>query len=179
MVEEVKHAAEAAEAIGPIARLGVDWKLLVAQLFNFGVVIFVMWRWVYRPLQKVMDERTAKIEKGLEDAKNAAQARESATTEKEQVIADARLQAKEIIDEAERLSRESRDEQVTKTREEVEAIVKKGKSQLQADKDAMLADARAEVADVVVAAAEKVIAVKIDSKKDTEMVKRALSDLNK
>ena len=51
MVTEAKQVAESAGILGP---LGVDVKLFIAQLVNVGVVLFVMWRWVYKPLLKVM-----------------------------------------------------------------------------------------------------------------------------
>lgn len=171
MVEEVQAVAEAA---GPLARLGVDWRLLVAQLVNFGVVLFVMWKWVYRPLLKVMDERAKKIEQGLKDAAAASADRQGAGAEKDQIVTAARLQSKEIIEEAERLAKELHGAQVAKARQEVEAVVKQGKTQLQADKAAMLAEAKGELAGLVTAAAEKVIAAKLDASTDAAFVKRAL-----
>ena len=62
MVEAVQTTAESAGVLG---KLGVDWRLLIAQFVNFSGVALAVWRWVYRPLLKTMDERAAKIERGL------------------------------------------------------------------------------------------------------------------
>lgn len=173
MVEEAKTAVE---AVGPLARLGVDWRLLVAQLVNFGLVLFVLAKWVYKPLLKVMDERTAKLEQGIKDAAAAAGAKEAASAEKDQVVAEARQRARAIVEEAEKLSLGLREEQVKKAKTEVESIVAKGKEQLAADRAASLAAAKAELADLVVAAASKVIGTKMDSAADAALAKAALTD---
>jgi hypothetical protein len=60
--------------VGLIGTLGLNRDLFFAQLFNFAVVFFVMWRWVYKPLVKAMDERSATIAKGLSDAEAATKA---------------------------------------------------------------------------------------------------------
>jgi len=173
MVEEAKTAVE---AVGPLARLGVDWRLLVAQLVNFGLVLFVMAKWVYKPLLKVMDERASKIEQGIKDAAAAASAKDAASAEKDVVVGEARQRARAIIEDAERLAVTLRDEQAKKTKAEVEAIVAKGKDQLTADRVASLAAARTELADIVVAAAGKVLSTKMDGAADVALVKAALTD---
>ena len=47
----------------------IDWKLLIAQLVNFGIVLWVLYKFAIKPLSKTMDARTEEIEKSLEDAK--------------------------------------------------------------------------------------------------------------
>jgi F-type H+-transporting ATPase subunit b len=170
------EAQTAVEAVGPLARLGVDWRLLVAQLVNFGLVLFVMAKWVYKPLLKVMDERASKIEQGIKDAAAAASAKDAASVEKDAVVGEARQRARTIIEEAERLAVTLRDEQVKKAKTEVESVVAKGKEQLAADRAASLAAARAELADIVVAAASKVLATKMDGPADAALAKAALAE---
>ena len=47
----------------------IDWKLLIAQLINFAIVLFVLWKFAIKPLSKTMDKRTNDIEKSIDDAK--------------------------------------------------------------------------------------------------------------
>jgi F-type H+-transporting ATPase subunit b len=172
MVEEAKTVAEAA---GPLARLGVDWRLLVAQLVNFGLVLFVMWKWVYRPLLKVMEERSGRIERGLKDAADAAEAKQTAAAEKEAVVTVARQEAKRIIEEADGTAKEVRETHVRKTREEMEAVVAQGKARLAADRAAMVSAAKTELADLVVAATGKVLSQKMDGRTDAALAASALA----
>ncbi|MDD5251227.1 MAG: F0F1 ATP synthase subunit B [Patescibacteria group bacterium] len=172
MVVEAKQVAESAGILGP---LGVDVKLFLAQLVNFGVVMFVMWRWVYRPLLKVMDERTGKIETGLKQAEEAAALRAGAETDKEKVIMEARLRAKEIMEEAERLATEERAASVAKAKTEVERLVSQGKSQLAEEKTRIVQEARAETAELVALAVEKIAGEKLDMRKDEAIIRAALT----
>jgi len=50
---------------------GLDWKLLIIQAVNFGVLLLVLWYFLYKPVLKMLDERRGKIQKGVEDAENA------------------------------------------------------------------------------------------------------------
>lgn len=175
MVEETKQIAESAGALGA---LGVDAKLFIAQLVNFGVVLFVMWKWVYTPLLKVMDERTAKIEKGLKDAENSAAALRIADEEKDRIVAEARQKAKGIIEEANASGETARQEAVRKAKEEVERVVAQGKDRLQAEKQAMLDGAKQELAGLVALATARVVGDSIDAAGDEKLIRAALKDLS-
>jgi len=51
--------------------LGLDIRILSAQLINFAVLLFVLWRFGYKPILKFLDDRKDQIEKGVDDAKKA------------------------------------------------------------------------------------------------------------
>jgi len=53
-------------------QLGINWKLLLAQGINFGLLLVVLAKFVYRPLLKLMKEQREKIEFGLKGAEEAA-----------------------------------------------------------------------------------------------------------
>ena len=53
---------------GIAGTFGLDWKLMLAQFINFGLALFILWRWVVRPLSKTLNQRQARIEKSLKDA---------------------------------------------------------------------------------------------------------------
>lgn len=172
MVVEAQQAAETAGALGS---LGVNGKLFLAQLANFGVVLFVMWRWVYRPLLAFMDERAAKIEKGLKDSEAASLARHRAEAEVGKLVTAARHESKKIIEAAEAEARIRGEEMLGQAARDVAKAVLEGKEQLKADRQAMLAAAKAELAGIVVQTAEKVLADVVDAKKDAAQVRAATS----
>jgi len=172
MVEETKQVAE---SVGVLGSLGIDGKIFLAQLVNVGVVMLVMWRWVYRPLLKVMDERTQKIEKGLRDAEESAALKQRAEQDKEQVILEARLKAKDIIEEARTAAQAQGEAMVSKAKAEVEKIVGQGREQLARSKSVMLEEAKHELGDLLVLAVAKVTDEKLDLKKDEELIKKSLA----
>ena len=49
------------------AKLGIDWKLLIAQAVNFGILFLVLRRFAYKPMLDFLENRSAQIDKGLKD----------------------------------------------------------------------------------------------------------------
>jgi F-type H+-transporting ATPase subunit b len=171
------ETAHVAESTGALAALGIDLKLFLAQLLNFAVVLFVMWKWVYRPLLKTMDARTAKLEQGLKDAEAAGSAKEEAQAERDKAITAARMEAKKIIEEAAAMAETERASAVARTKAEVERVVMTGKERLATEQAAMLADVRAQAAELVTMVAEKVLAEKMDSASDKKFIDSTLKQL--
>jgi len=54
-----------------LSQLGINWKIFLSQAFNFAILLAALTFFVYKPLMKVMDNRTKKIEEGLEKAEEA------------------------------------------------------------------------------------------------------------
>lgn len=171
MVEETKIAAESAGALGS---LGLNGKLFLAQLVNFGLVLFVMWRWVYRPLLKILDERSKRLEKGLKDAEEAAAARKEAEAEGGRLVIEARQKAKAVVEEALAAGEKARQEAAAKAKEDVEKIVAAGKERLRADQEKMSAELKAELVGLVASAVERIAGEKLDARRDEMLIRRSL-----
>jgi F-type H+-transporting ATPase subunit b len=172
MTQEVQQA-------GVAASLGLDWKLFIAQLINFGVILLIVWKWVYTPLVKAMDDRADKIEQGIKDAEEGTKLRETAEEEKQKLIVEARKQSKEIVEKAEADAKVRQDEIITKARNEVQRVVAEGKQRLRDDQDVMMQEAKERVAELVVSATEKVLREKVDAGKDAGLVRAAIEEADK
>src|ERR1700675_1385759 len=137
----VAETAQAAQSAGVLASLGIEGKLFIAQLVNFGIVLFVLWKLAYKPLLKIMDERATKIAQGLKDADTAAQSRTLAEADRAVIVAEARKSAKEIMDAAAVLAEKERAEATARTKAEVQKVVDQGREQIIAEKNKMMAEA--------------------------------------
>src|SRR3990167_6130351 len=84
------------------SQLGIDVKLLVAQGVNFLILLFVLTKFVYKPLMKMVEERRKKIELGIKGGEKAEQIIKQAEEEKTGIIKEADIQAIGIISEAEK-----------------------------------------------------------------------------
>jgi F-type H+-transporting ATPase subunit b len=73
--------------------LGLEGKVFVAQLVNFLIVVFILKKILYKPMQKMLNERQSKIERGLQDAQNAKIALENAGEERKKILAAAKNDA--------------------------------------------------------------------------------------
>lgn len=176
MVSEAQQVAASSGVLGP---LGIDGKLFVAQLVNFGIVAFVLWRWAYVPLLKVMDDRAKKIAQGLKDADASAIARKAAEEDAAAIVAEARHKAKAIIDQAAGAAEAERQEAAQRARAEAEKILGQGRELLDAEKAKLLAEVKAEAGTLVTMAAERILKAKLDGKKDAALIASAIHDIER
>ncbi|HRH55783.1 MAG TPA: F0F1 ATP synthase subunit B [Candidatus Paceibacterota bacterium] len=136
---------------------GIDWKLLLAQLVNFGV-LFVALTWLlYKPVMKTLDDRRAKIAQGIEDAEIASQKAATADEDAAKVVKGAETEAETIVAGARDLAGTEK----ARIMKDAEARA----AQVAADAEARAAetaakalrDSEKEVARLAVLAAEKVL----------------------
>lgn len=159
-----------------IGTFHIDYKILIAQIVNFAIVLFVLYKFAYGPLLKVMTDRTEKIEKGLKDAE-AAHKKLSETEEKEkEVLGNARKEAQIIIDNAEKTALKNKEELLEEAKKKSDEIVANTQKQLEEEKKKMMNEVKSEIADLVVAATGKVIDEKMDDKKDKEIINEVLKN---
>lgn len=171
------YAADSSSASGPVQMFGLDWKLFIAQLVNFSIVLFVLWKWVFGPLGQKLSERTEKIEKSLAQARDIEQQHREAQEQKIAELEKTRKEAAEIIARAEKLAQQSKAEILAEARESAEKIAAQNKVQLEDQKAKMLREIKEEAANLVVMATEKILREKLDPKKDEKIIKEALKNL--
>ena len=80
---------------------GINWKLLAIQAVNFGLLLILLHRFLYKPLLKVIEERQMHIKKGVENAALAEQKLGEAEGQKRVILSDATGVAEAVIRKAE------------------------------------------------------------------------------
>ena len=155
----------------------VDVKMLIAQAFNFAIVFAVLYYFVFKPLTKVMNDRSKKIEKSLKDAQKIDAKLIKTEEEYKKDIADARKEANDIIKKANEDAEKRKQDMVVKAREEIGQTINEEKAKIQVEKALVLKELKKEVADLVVVSLEKILGEKVDSKKDGEMIKKTMKNL--
>lgn len=114
-----------------LEKFGVDPILLVAQIVNFLIILFILKKFLYKPILELLNKRKITIKEGLKQAEEARLKLEKIIIEEKQILKNAQLQARKIIEDA-------RQESVDTAREIHEG------SKKQTEK--MLNDARAQMA---------------------------------
>ncbi len=76
---------------------GVDWRLLLAQTVNFGVVLVALWYFLYKPVMQVLEKRRSIVTQGVEDAKRAAEKLAGADEAAAKRVVEAETEAEEIV----------------------------------------------------------------------------------
>lgn len=155
----------------------IDWKLLLAQAINFAIVVAVLGFGVFKPLMKKMTERSQYITDGIDNAKLAKQNLLEAEKEYQKILNNAKNEATAILRSAQEQAVKTEREAVDLAQEKVKEVISRGKIQLAEMKLQTLADARVSLADLVVAATEKIIKVKLTDKADEKIIKEALDNI--
>ena len=137
-----------------ISTFHIDWKIIIAQAVNFGVVFIVLYIFALKPLLKLMAERSGKIEKGIDDAKKSGELLQKTTEEYEQNTIKLRKTAmgaqKELTQDLEKL----RAENLNRIKADNEEWAKKRIEQMEIDKKALVEGVRGEL---VTLAAKKIM----------------------
>lgn len=175
-------AAESSNPLDGIIKLfgdfGVDAPHLIAQLVNFSILAFVLYKFAIKPALGQLEERIRQAEQlqsdrlqaeqKLLDAKKTAQAElQKASEEAAKILNDARNSAKQTIEA-------SKGEAVAAVAE----ITRKGKESLEADRRQMLNEVRSEVSRLVVETAAKVLEQNLDDAQRTRLNEAAVKQLS-
>ncbi len=135
----------------------IDWKLMIAQIINFGLVFLVFYFLAAKPLRKLMKERTEEIEGGLTNAKTNEELLKATKTEYDSALQKARIEADAIFNESKKEVVKKREEMIENAKKEVATMIDVGKKSLEQEKVKMLNDAKNELASLAMLAAEKVM----------------------
>ena len=124
----------------------------------------------------MLADRRGRIEQGLADAEAARIERKAPAAERAEAIAEARREAKEIIDRAQKVAQETRDADIAATRAELERMRARAPADIEAEKQRAIADLRAEVADLALAAAGKVVGETMSDQRQRRLVEEFLHE---
>lgn len=160
-----------------VSTFHIDWKIILAQALNFGIVFVVLYIYALKPLSKLMAERSETISKGLDDAKLSADVLEKTNQEYEDILVKARKEANEIFQSGKKDAEKKKAEMMEQSKNEVALMIENGKKTLEAEKSKMVADARREVATLVVKATEKLLGENVDAGYEAKAV-RELESMN-
>lgn len=176
MSSEIQIATEAANT-GALGTLGINFKIFIAQLINFGIVLLVLWKWAYKPIVKLLEERQEKIEKSVKQAAHIEQRLVDIETEQQEIFTKAKQEAAAILDETRVQSDERKKILLEKAKDEVKTVIVQGKMQLQAQKEQMILEARQEIAQIAIEAARKILSESVDEKKAQKLAESVFEKL--
>jgi len=130
--------------------LGIDWKMLVAQTISFSIVLFVLWRFAYKPIFVMLQVRREKIAEGLANAEKIKAELARTEAERKRVLAQAGDVANQVIEEARNAAARVREAETQKAVAEAEQIVAKAREAATQEHERMLAELKREVGQLVV-----------------------------
>jgi F-type H+-transporting ATPase subunit b len=169
-------AAAAPATTTEAAGLSINFFWVIVAALNFIVFLALMWRFAFDPIANILAERKTRIEQGLADAEAARREREAGAAEHAQVIADARREARALVVAAQKSAQDLRDADIAATREELERLRVKAAADIAAERDRALADLRAQVADLALSAAGRVVGETMTDARQRRLVEEFLAE---
>ncbi len=160
-----------------ISTFHIDWHIIIAQLVNFAVVFAVLYYFALKPLKKLMDERSATISGGLDNAKKQEELLKAQQTEYDAVLAKARVEAQNIMKDVKKDAEQKRAQILATAQDESKAIFENGKKQLGDEKMKMLDDAKKELVTLVVSATSKVLGENVGEKIEAKLVEDSIKKI--
>jgi F-type H+-transporting ATPase subunit b len=156
---------------------GVDIPKLLFQVINFLLLLYLLNRFLFKPVLKLLDERGARIRKGLEDAEAAAHDRELAKAEREAAMDEARKEAQAMIARATKIADDSRAEILAAAKEQAEKVTTRARAEITAEKERAMAELRATVADLALEAAGRLVRSEMDAPAQRRLVEEFLAEV--
>jgi F-type H+-transporting ATPase subunit b len=170
--ETVQLAAEEGTTSG--LQINLFWVIVSTLNFIFFAVLLY---WLFGgPLTRMLGERRARVEQGLQDAEQARRDRESAEAERLAAIQEARREANDIINRAQKVAQDTRDADIAATKAELERMRERASSEIDAEKQRAITELRSEVADLALRAAGRVVGETITADRERRLVDEFLAE---
>ncbi|SRR5690606_40758239 len=168
------HAAEGgSEILFPI------WQEIVVGAIAFGLLCFVLMKFVFPRMEKTFEARVDAIEGGIERAERAQEEADQTLEEYRRKLAGAQEEAAAIRDEARADAIAAKEEILVSAREEANRIIAAGHANVEASRQQLIRELRGEVGNLAVDLAGKIIGQRLAGETATEQtVDRFLAELN-
>lgn len=143
--------AESGGQIEQIARtFGVDWPHLLAQMISFSIVCLLLYRFAYKRVLRILENRRQLIAQGLADSERAKAELARIEAQRQEVMAEANAQAKQFIEEARGAAARLREQEARKAIAAAGQIIANARAAAAHDHDRMLAELKREIGHLVV-----------------------------
>ena len=159
-------------------KLGIEPKLLLAQLVNFTIIMLVLKKYLYQPILDLLDKRKAEI---AENAKVSEKLKKSEVEMNEKVdkaLSKAREEALGIINDAKKTAKEVEKDMVTAAHEQAETIMTRAKKEAEEMKKSAQLELQKEAIDLAVAMAGRLLTASLTDTEQRAIIDKRIKELD-
>jgi len=156
--------------------LGINPPVLISQLVSFIVLFAALTFLAYKPILKLLDERSKKIKDSLEQAEALKAQSSNAEEAVKKQLQLASQQGQEIVARASQVGEEVRKTAQEQAKQDADALIVRARQEIKAERDEAIDELRSQVADLTVLAAGKVIGEKLDKESHKKLIDKVLQD---
>ena len=154
--------------------LGVNLPGLIAQIVNFSLLLLVLYLLLYKPVVRMLDQRSKRIEDSLEQADRLKEETSLAEEQVKEQIEEARQEGRNIVAQAAQVAERVREDSRTQARQDAEMIVTRARADVQRERDEAIEELRRQFADLTIIAAERVINTSLDRDQHRRLIEEVL-----
>lgn len=151
---------------------------MIAQVVNFLILAAILRALAYKPVARMLKQRSDKIQEAINKADADKKAAEDTLAQYKSQLADAQRRAQDIVDKAELTARQEREALVAETKKEIERLKQNAQVEIQNERNRAFEQMQKEIVTLSLAAAEKVVGKNLTSKENDKLVNDFIAGLN-
>ena len=162
-----------------MGELGIAWQGLVAQLVSFFLLFGLLTFLLYRPVRRMLDERSERIRVSMEQAEQIKEKMTETEGQVKEHLDAARREGQGMVAQAGQMSEQLREEARREARQEAETIIARARTEIGRERDEAISELKRQFVDLAILAAEKVITESLDRDKHRKLIEEVLAEGHK
>lgn len=164
---------------GILEQLGVDWRLILAQVSTFLIFLWLLNRFVFGKFLSLLEERQKRIKKGLELTEKMEQELGRLGQLREQTLEQIGKEGEKIVLKAKQDAELRTKTLLSQARQKVEKEFERAKTDIVREKESAIKEVKEEIADLTISATERVLSRAITQKDKKRFRKEAVEELSR
>jgi len=160
-----------------LGKIGFEWRQALFNLINFLILFFILKRYAFKPVLKVLKERHTKVTESVENIQKAKTELSMAQQQSQDIIDKAKVEGNKIIEASHDDAKALAGDMLLKAKSDIELLITQAKKNIAIDKEEMKEDLKKETVELVMSVLEKILDEKFDTKKDEDYIKKVVSSL--
>jgi F-type H+-transporting ATPase subunit b len=161
-----------------VEKLGINFGLLIAQIFNVVVLWWLLNRYLFRPVLNMLNERTRRIQESLRDSEQVKEQLARAKQDYDAELARARQEAASILAQAQERAKVQEQEIVAQARRDAERVRTEAREQANQEREQLLRDLKNQMAELVTMTATRVLGEELKANHD-RLIEESLASLGR
>jgi F-type H+-transporting ATPase subunit b len=162
--------------MGGIVDLGINLPVLIAQIVNVVVLLGLLYLVAYKPVMRMLDERSRRIKESMEQAETIKEQAVHTEEEVKKQLETASKEGQQKIAQAVKIGEEVKQKAQQEAKQAAEGLLARARAEIHRERDEAIGEVRKEVADLTILAAGKVIDRTLDKKAHRQLIDEVLEE---
>lgn len=159
--------------------LGIQPIQLLAQAFNFLLLLFILKKYLYKPILKILEERKKKIEDGLEYSEKMKKELEKSEKTKQDIVSQTKEEAQKLLTEAKKNVKKQQAQILEETEIQAKVLLDKAKKDIDVQRNEMEKDIHEQAVEIALRIVEKVIKESLDDTSHQNIINKKIKEIAK